>query len=850
MWKQKKRRSEDGFEQWGGYMNAKISKLENQFEKEKVSAKEQNEKLSDIFYGVSIFVNGYTQPSADELRCLMLLHGGTYHHYHRPKKTTHIIASALPNSKFDQMETFHVVKPEWITESIKAGKLLNCNNYLLKNDFPHLFHYNIHNQLLHGETGKELKNSKTAADEGYLTEFYNNSRLHYISTLATKLKQYVWEMRETHTGSFPKRSQLLHVLDTDLCNDPTLMENNVIMHIDMDCFFVSVALRNYPQYKGHPVAVTHARGNNRYNNSKSNKKFELEFYKRKMRSKIKPRQIVRKNDTNNSSKVTNSHENGKNEDSEDKAFEEWSKEVSSMSEIASCSYEAREAGVSKGMYLGSALKLCPNLKTIPYDFDGYRDVSMTLYNTVAEYTLDIEAVSCDELFIDCTNLLDEVKIAPLKLAEILRREIAEKTKCTSSVGIGQNKLQARLATKHAKPNGQFHIPPDRVNDFMKKLSVYDLPGVGRTIGAQLESLSVTNCGELQNMSLVILQKEFGPKIGLMLYNYCRGEDEKKLNFTCERKSVSAEVNYGIRFNDHQEAEIFIEELSAEVARRLKDVNMAGKNISFKVMFRARAAPIETAKYLGHGACDVASRSVSLNFATCDVSVISKHVLALYRQLNIPANELRGIGIGITKLENFNKSFKTLHKYFERNKHDYKGTLKPETGIKAESECTEEKKSLNKNLNPTEMDCNVFDSLPLDLKSEILKEIELEAFSDSKTNVPTFHGANHQNRNVIGKACLDLSELSIADLKEMLKEWVFTEKNPQPLDVIIMKTFLSALVLKKHLEKLCILIRCMHRHIKACRSRSPIWQETYDRIVDRVQSCMVGVFGRTLSSQGI
>lgn len=134
----------------GGYMNAKISKLENQFEKEKVSAKEQNEKLSDIFYGVSIFVNGYTQPSADELRCLMLLHGGTYHHYHRPKKTTHIIASALPNSKFDQMETFHVVKPEWITESIKAGKLLNCNNYLLKNDFPHLFHYNIHNQLLHG----------------------------------------------------------------------------------------------------------------------------------------------------------------------------------------------------------------------------------------------------------------------------------------------------------------------------------------------------------------------------------------------------------------------------------------------------------------------------------------------------------------------------------------------------------------------------------------------------------------------------------------------------------------------------------------------------------------------------
>lgn len=55
-----------------------------------------------------------------------------------------------------------------------------------------------------------------------------------------------------------------------------------------------------------------------------------------------------------------------------------------MSEIASCSYEAREAGVKNGMFMGEALKLCPNLKTIPYNFEGYKEVANTLYNTVAE----------------------------------------------------------------------------------------------------------------------------------------------------------------------------------------------------------------------------------------------------------------------------------------------------------------------------------------------------------------------------------------------------------------------------------------------------------------------------------
>lgn len=77
-------------------MEAKISKLEDQFLG--VTTKQSNQ-LSNIFNGVSIFVNGYTNPSATELKTLMAEHGGIFHHYHRPGRTTYVIASNLPDVK-------------------------------------------------------------------------------------------------------------------------------------------------------------------------------------------------------------------------------------------------------------------------------------------------------------------------------------------------------------------------------------------------------------------------------------------------------------------------------------------------------------------------------------------------------------------------------------------------------------------------------------------------------------------------------------------------------------------------------------------------------------------------------
>ncbi|XP_036138231.1 DNA repair protein REV1 isoform X2 [Monomorium pharaonis] len=653
----------------GGYMAAKKFKLEEQFHD---TANKEFKESSKLFEGIAIFVNGYTDPTSDELRRLMMMHGGIYHHYMRPKITTHIIASNLPYSKImlykKSQNPIPICKPQWIIDSIAAGKILNFQNYLLysnstevqpqlvyklnnkdKDNANSITHnksntekletsvntdcteidMNNRNSLKHNvfnNTSKQnainscqSSNTKTNAqstkDAEFLSTFYSNSRLHYISTMGTTFKDYVNELRDKSDEVFSGLERLKKLRNTKnalasincesdfeetICfTDKITNEANhkqVIMHIDMDCFFVSVGIRNRPELQNMPVAVAHAKGN-----------------------------------------AFSANYDGK-------------EEFGSMSEIASCSYAARKAGVKNGMFLGEALKLCPNLKTIQYDFEGYKKVSYILYDTVASYTLDIEAVSCDEMYVDCTKILEACGLSPLEFATVIRNEIKQKTNCPVSTGFGNNKLQARLATRKAKPDNQFYLTSQNAETYIRTFNIRDLPGVGGTTTYKLRKINVHTCEDLQRISLRVLQKEFGKKIGEQLYKMCRGIDDTKLNLEYIRKSVSAEVNYGIRFQNNGDAVDFLSELSVEVCNRLTAARAKGRCITLKLMIRADEAPKETAKFMGHGLCNYITKSKNLIAAIDNVNIIKKEVINIWNQLHLTPEDMRGIGIQISRLE--------------------------------------------------------------------------------------------------------------------------------------------------------------------------------------------------------
>ncbi|MBN3296768.1 REV1 protein, partial [Amia calva] len=784
----------------GGYMAAKVCKLEEQFKLDAPRQQQKEGTCSNIFSGVAIYVNGYTDPTADELRRLMMLHGGQFHMYYSRSKTTHIIATNLPNTKIKELKGEKVVRPEWITDSIKAGHLLSYLQYqlyakqkglsfskaclfgepsagpshshkelegrvnglrnipdlvrdlqvngLVGEESHELGHpgppspsldrkpreppptltnghahppngalkpqelspcpgrAQAHSQAaprlpvtdsdvdfrdgcggamlrppgplplrspvrlngschpgiqgpLHAKSPSELPSSRKPASPGglpkptepnFISDFYSHSRLHHISTWKCEFTDFVNMLQRRNSGIFPGKEKLRRQRPTRT-SDPgnssapspaaPLRRQSCILHVDMDCFFVSVGIRHRPDLKGKPVAVTSNRGAGRVpQRPGANPELEMQYYRRRqMRSKGDEKRVSELGDSSSPESPDPSHVNGVDTDLA----------ALSMAEIASCSYEARQAGVKNGMFFGQAKQLCPHLQSVPYDFHSYKEVALAMYETLASYTHDIEAVSCDEALMDATELLSELGVSPDDLASAIRTEIQEKTKCTASVGMGSNILLARMATRKAKPDGQYYLKPEEVDDFIRDQLVTSLPGVGRSMGYKLASLGVRTCGDLQQVSMAKLQKEFGPKTGQTLFRFSRGLDDRPVRSERERKSVSAEMNYGIRFTQPSEAESFLMNLAVEIQRRLQSAGMRGRRLTLKVMVRKPGAPLEPAKYGGHGICDTLARTVSMDQATDNAKVIGTEAIKLFHSMKLNVSDMRGVGMQMQQL---------------------------------------------------------------------------------------------------------------------------------------------------------------------------------------------------------
>ncbi|GIL73675.1 hypothetical protein Vretimale_5440, partial [Volvox reticuliferus] len=318
-------------------------------------------------------------------------------------------------------------------------------------------------------------------------------------------------------------------------------------------------------------------------------------------------------------------------------------------EVSSANYLARSFGVRADMFIAEAKRRCPDLIVVPYEFEKYQTISEQVYRILMSYTSIVQPVSCDEAFLDVTGLGD-----PEQLATRLRAEVVAATECTASAGIGPNILVAKLATRRAKPNGQFRVTQGNVLNFLGDLKVEDLPGVGWSLASKLDGLGISTVRQVWSTSRTLLQKQLGAKVGADLWAHAHGLDDRRVEPPKARKSVGAEINYGIRFEADAaglaEAERFLGELAGEVAARLKTAGVRGRSLILKVKRRQAGAP-QPAKFMGHGACDNISRSVTLSRFTDDPTDLRREAVGLLRALNIPPEELRGLGITVAKLDN-------------------------------------------------------------------------------------------------------------------------------------------------------------------------------------------------------
>ncbi|KAK7679144.1 hypothetical protein QCA50_017906 [Cerrena zonata] len=192
--------------------------------------------------------------------------------------------------------------------------------------------------------------------------------------------------------------------------------------------------------------------------------------------------------------------------------------------------------------------------------------------------------------------------------------------------------------------------------------VKNLPGIGHSIKEKImNELKNSSNSEPLVQDLLPFSKQklmhiFGDKTGTKLFNYARGKDDTSIKIDLNnsesvlgRKSVSVDVNFGIRFDTVTQLETFLIDLSKELYSRLVGLGICGSSLTLRLAKRADNAPVEPEKYLGMGVCDYFNKTSRLGVPTNDWGIIGNELKALYRMLNIPVKELRGIAVTMSKL---------------------------------------------------------------------------------------------------------------------------------------------------------------------------------------------------------
>lgn len=282
--------------------------------------------------------------------------------------------------------------------------------------------------------------------------------------------------------------------------------------------------------------------------------------------------------------------------------------------VTAASYEARKYGIHSAMPAMRAAALCPHAVFVPPDFVRYKAVSNQLQAILSRFTSVIQPLSLDEAYLDVSAVITPGDTANA-LARRIRSTIAIETGLAASAGIGPNKFVAKIASDWRKPNGQYVVPPARVNRFLAPLPVGKIPGVGPAMQAKLADMGVATISDLRTIERNSLVKRFG-QWGARLYKLARGYDDRPVESRGAPAQISAEDTLAKDLY-LQDIAPLISRLSEKVWQRYctqnpglaRTVTLKLKTTNFKIVTRAYTptAPPHSADEITAIACGLRQR---------------------------------------------------------------------------------------------------------------------------------------------------------------------------------------------------------------------------------------------------
>lgn len=305
--------------------------------------------------------------------------------------------------------------------------------------------------------------------------------------------------------------------------------------------------------------------------------------------------------------------------------------------VCAASYEARRFGVRSALPSSTARRLCPEGMFVRPRMDHYREESRKIMALMAETGAAIEPMSIDEAYLDLSPRCqggdaDDSLERSLPLARQLKEQIREERQLTATIGIASNKLLAKIASDHQKPDGLTLVREQEKVAFLRPLPVRVLFGVGQVTEQTLAAAGMRTVGDLQDYTgdLRALVGSFGPR----LKQFAFGEDDRPLELNNEIKSISGEETFLEDTEDRKILRACLKEQAGDIARRLQQRGLAGHTVQVKVRY---------------GDFTTLTRQITTEGAFVEADEIYRMACFLLGRHRLVSRPLRLLGLGVSGL---------------------------------------------------------------------------------------------------------------------------------------------------------------------------------------------------------
>lgn len=314
--------------------------------------------------------------------------------------------------------------------------------------------------------------------------------------------------------------------------------------------------------------------------------------------------------------------------------------------VTTANYKAREFGIHSAMSTNEAKRLCPKLIVIPVDKEKYIQESDFIQNLILKITNKVEFIALDEGYIDITEIIDNYS-SKENFGNIFRKRIYELTGLTCSVGIGYNKLTAKIASDINKPGGLYIFNNDsEFKNFISEKDIRKLPGVGKKFEILLNKNNIKKIKDVYPFSLKELISKYGASRGELLYTFSRGIDYRPVEFNKTIHSIGNENTFRIPLTSEIEISRELEELFNWSHKRLIENKVLTKTINIKIKFDDK---------------EVITRSKSRFIPTNDYEILKNTMEELFLSLILNKN-IKLLGVSFSNLSNIFSRQLTFDKF--------------------------------------------------------------------------------------------------------------------------------------------------------------------------------------------